>query len=58
MDADDNGLQSLSGLITGLRAIYFEGASLIDVLPIGWPVALVAVISMETALRLFRTKIV
>ena len=44
--------------ITGLRAIYFEGASLIDVLPIGWPVTLVAVISMGTALRLFRTKIV
>lgn len=44
--------------ITGLRAIYFEGASLIDVLPIGWPVALVPVISMGTALRLFRSKIV
>lgn len=48
----------LRASITGLRAIYFEGASLIDVLPIGWPVALVAVISMGTALRLFRTKIV
>ena len=48
----------LRASITGLRAIYFEGTSLIDVLPIGWPVALVAVISMGTALRLFRTKIV
>lgn len=48
----------LRASITGLRAIYFEGASLIDVLPIGWPVVLVAVISMGTALRLFRTKIV
>lgn len=48
----------LRASITGFRAIYFEGTSLIDVLPIGWPVALVAVISMGTALRLFRSKIV
>ena len=48
----------LRAAIAGLRAIYFEGASLVDVIPYGWPVALVAVLSMATAVRLFRRRIV
>lgn len=48
----------LRAAITGLRAIYFEGAGLVDVLPLGWPVALVALLSMGTAVRLFRRHIV
>ena len=48
----------LRAAITGLRAIYFEGASLVDVIPLGWPVALVAVLSMATAVGLFRERIV
>ena len=44
--------------IQALRAIYFEGASLIDVLPLAWPVAFMGVISMCLASYLFRHKIV
>ncbi len=44
--------------IQALRAIYFEGASLIDVLPLAWPVAMMGVISMFVASYLFRHKIV
>lgn len=43
--------------IQALRAIYFEGASLIDVLPLAWPVAMMGVISMFVASYLFRHKI-
>lgn len=44
--------------IQALRAIYFEGAGLLDVLPLAWPVALTGVVSLALAARLFRHKIV
>ena len=43
--------------IQALRAIYFEGAGFIDILPLFWPVAATAVLSMSLAAWLFRHKI-
>ena len=43
--------------IQAIRAVYFEGAGLMDILPLVWPVALVGLGSMSLATYLFRHKI-
>ena len=50
-------LNPLRYSIQAIRAVYFEGAGLMDILPLVWPVALVGLGSMSLATYLFRNKI-
>lgn len=50
-------LNPLRNSVQALRAIYFEGASLWDIMPLFWPVAMTALLSMTIAAWLFRHKI-
>lgn len=50
-------LNPLRYSIQAIRAVYFEGAGLMDILPLVWPVALVGLGSMSLATYLFRHKI-
>lgn len=50
-------LNPLRYSIQAIRAVYFEGAGLIDILPLCWPVVLVGLGSMSIAAYLFRHKI-
>lgn len=50
-------LNPLRYSIQAIRAVYFEGAGLLDILPLCWPVALVGLGSMSVAAYLFRHKI-
>lgn len=43
--------------VQALRAIYFEGADLGDIMPLFWPVGMTAILSMTAAAWLFRHKI-
>ena len=57
LDADRYDPQSASLQHPAIRAVYFEGAGLMDILPLVWPVALVGLGSMSLATYLFRNKI-
>lgn len=50
-------LNPLRYSIQAIRAVYFEDAGLMDILPLVWPVALVGLGSMSLATYLFRHKI-
>lgn len=43
--------------VVALRAVYFEGAGILDILPLFWPIGLTAVGTLTWATWLFRHKI-